>query len=109
MLLRRIPRAFGTEFHYVRDMNLNTIRLEGKMESDDFYDLADEKGVLVMAGWCCCDLLGTVEEMEAGRSGNCDRIVALANHCALRSHPSVVVWLNGSDVPPPANVESAYI
>jgi beta-galactosidase/beta-glucuronidase len=36
-------------------MNLNTIRLEGKMETDEFYDLADEQGVLIMAGWCCCD------------------------------------------------------
>jgi exo-1,4-beta-D-glucosaminidase len=27
----------------------------------------------------------------------------------LRSHPSLLVWLNGSDNPPPANVEQAYI
>ena len=36
-------------------MGLNTIRLEGKLETDEFYDLADEYGILVMAGWCCCD------------------------------------------------------
>jgi len=41
---------------YVQDMNLNTIRLEGKIESDEFFNLADEKGILIMAGWCCCDL-----------------------------------------------------
>jgi len=27
----------------------------------------------------------------------------------MRSHPSMLVWLNGSDNPPPANVETAYI
>ena len=27
----------------------------------------------------------------------------------LRSHPSVFVWLNGSDFPPPAEVEQAYL
>ena len=27
----------------------------------------------------------------------------------MRSHPSMLVWLNGSDMPPPANVETAYI
>jgi exo-1,4-beta-D-glucosaminidase len=27
----------------------------------------------------------------------------------LRSHPSMLVWLNGSDGPPPANVEQAYL
>src|SRR5260370_12967011 len=27
----------------------------------------------------------------------------------LRDHPSVYVWLNGSDNPPPANVEKMYL
>ena len=30
------------ELRYVREMGLNTIRLEGKLETDEFYDLADE-------------------------------------------------------------------
>ncbi len=36
-------------------MNLNAIRLEGKIEDDQFLDLCDQRGVLLMAGWCCCD------------------------------------------------------
>jgi len=55
MLLRADQARLETDFRYVREMNLNTIRLEGKMETDEFYDLADEQGVLIMAGWCCCD------------------------------------------------------
>jgi hypothetical protein len=43
------------EFQYVRDMNLNTIRLEGKMEDENYYKIADEMGILLMPGWCCCD------------------------------------------------------
>ena len=35
-------------------MNLNTIRLEGKMMNDHFFDTADRQGMLVMPGWCCC-------------------------------------------------------
>ena len=27
----------------------------------------------------------------------------------LRNHPSVLVWLNGSDNPPPPNVEQMYL
>src|SRR5208282_4467070 len=46
MLLRESSARLKTEFRYVRDINLNAIRLEGKMESDEFYDLADEQGVL---------------------------------------------------------------
>ena len=42
------------QIRYLRDMNLNTVRLEGKLEDDAFYDLCDRYGVLVMAGWCCC-------------------------------------------------------
>jgi exo-1,4-beta-D-glucosaminidase len=42
--------------HYVRDLNLtHAIRLEGKLENDHFLELCDRMGILVMAGWCCCD------------------------------------------------------
>jgi beta-galactosidase/beta-glucuronidase len=34
----------------MRDMGLNTVRLEGKMEDDYFYANADNQGVLVMVG-----------------------------------------------------------
>jgi len=108
MLLRQDDNRLRTEFRYVRDMNLNTIRLEGKLETDDFYDLADEQGVLIMAGWCCCDYW---EEWEKWQPG--DLAIATASLRSqimrMRSHPSMLVWLNGSDNPPPANVETAYI
>ena len=56
MLLRPASRErLRAELRYVKEMGLNTIRLEGKLESDEFYDLADETGILVMPGWCCCD------------------------------------------------------
>src|SRR5262249_40889154 len=45
LLQRRAPkdRPGLQEDHirYVRDMNLNTVRLEGKLEDDAFYDLCD--------------------------------------------------------------------
>jgi exo-1,4-beta-D-glucosaminidase len=54
MLLRRSPDRLDAQLRYVRDMNLNTIRLEGQLETDEFFDLADERGILVMPGWVCC-------------------------------------------------------
>ena len=39
----------------MKDMGLNAVRLEGKMENESFYQIADEVGILVMVGWCCCD------------------------------------------------------
>src|SRR5208337_3446661 len=55
MMLRENSQRLKDEFRYVRDMGLNTIRLEGKLETQEFFDLADRQGTLVMAGWCCCD------------------------------------------------------
>lgn len=108
ILLRQDEHRLETDFRYVRDLNLNTIRLEGKMETEEFFNLADEQGVLVMAGWCCCDLW---EEWQKWKPE--DLTIATdsvrSQVMRMRSHPSLLVWLNGSDNPPPANVEKAYL
>jgi len=108
MLLRESHDRLDAELRYVRDLNLNTIRLEGQMETDDFFDLADERGILVMAGWVCCSYWQHWEKWRPA-----DLAVAVASLRSqilrLRSHPSALVWLNGSDVPPPARVEKAYL
>ena len=55
MLLRTDSQRLQDQIRMVRDMHLNTIRLEGKLETDDFFRLTDREGILVMLGWCCCD------------------------------------------------------
>ena len=55
MMLRYDPEREEEEILYTRDMGLNTIRLEGKLVDDHLFELADRYGVLVLAGWCCCD------------------------------------------------------
>ncbi len=89
-------------------MGLNTIRLEGKLETEDFFEIADRKGILVMAGWCCCDHWEhwgkwTPEDFEIAKASLRDQMYR------LRSHPSLVMWLNGSDNPPPPDVEEMYL
>ncbi len=79
MLLRQSPERLKTEFRYIRDLNLNAIRFEGPMGTDEFYNLADEQGVLVLAGWTCCDYWDAVVEMEAGRPGDRHGVAALAD------------------------------
>ena len=109
MLLRPASTdRLRAELRYTREMGLNTIRLEGKLESDEFYDLADEYGILVMPGWCCCDQWEQwkkwdAEDHRVGPASLRDQILR------LRNHPSVLAWLNGSDFPPPARVEKAYL
>ncbi|HUN83867.1 MAG TPA: beta galactosidase jelly roll domain-containing protein [Terracidiphilus sp.] len=108
MLLRTNETRLRDEIHLVRDMHLNTIRLEGKLETDDFFRLTDREGILVMLGWCCCDhwerwKSWTPEDLQIATAS------LRAQMLRLRQHPSLLVWLNGSDNPPPADVETAYL
>ncbi|MGH9481175.1 MAG: glycosyl hydrolase 2 galactose-binding domain-containing protein [Terriglobales bacterium] len=108
MLLRDGPARWALDFRYMRELGLNAVRLEGKLMDDAFFDLADRNGILVMAGWCCCD-----HWEEWGSWNGDEQAVATASLRdqaeRLRGHASVLVWLNGSDNPPPASIEQAYL
>jgi exo-1,4-beta-D-glucosaminidase len=108
MMMRQNSQRLEDQFSYVRDMGLNTIRLEGKLEPDEFFDLADREGILVMAGWCCCDFWEKwpkwkPQDFDIAKASLTDQIYR------LRHHPSVLMWLNGSDNPPPPDVEQMYL
>jgi exo-1,4-beta-D-glucosaminidase len=108
MMLRENSRRLQDELRYVRDMGLNTVRLEGKLETEEFFNVADREGILVMAGWCCCDhwehwSKWSQADYEIAKQSLTDQIYR------LRSHPSLVMWLNGSDNPPPPDVEDTYL
>ena len=108
MLLRRTPRTSSNSLGLVKDMHLNTIRLEGKLETEDFFRLADEQGILVMLGWCCCDQWEHWDKWTA--ENHAVSAASLRSQMLrLRHHASLLVWLNGSDGPPPADVEKAYL
>ncbi len=108
MMLRSSPEREEAEVRLVKDMGLNTIRLEGKLEDDSFFDITDREGVLVMPGWCCCDHWEKWQNWQ-----DKDLPIATASLrdqiLRLRGRASVFVWLNGSDNPPPAKVEKAYL
>jgi exo-1,4-beta-D-glucosaminidase len=108
MMLREDSQRLANEFRYVRDMGLNTIRLEGKLETEEFLEMADRQGILIMAGWCCCDFWEhwgnwKTEDFGIAQASLRDQIYR------LRGHPSLVMWLNGSDNPPPPDVEEMYL
>jgi len=108
LLLREWPERMEAEIRYAADIGLNMLRLEGKMEIDAFYDLCDKYGIMLMPGWCCCD------HWQFCDSWNDEDYVVASESLRtqlyhLRNHPSVVVWLNGSDDPPSPPVERMYI
>jgi len=92
----------------VRDMNLNTIRLEGKLETEEFFHLADEQGILVMLGWCCCDHWEHWPNWKAQDFTIAEQSLRDQMY-RLRGHPSLIAWMNGSDNPPPPDVEQTYL
>jgi len=108
MLLRWSSERLDADLAYVRDMGLNTIRLEGHLDRDEFFEKTDRLGILVMPGWSCCDAWERWKDWKGDQ-----RAVAAASLTSqitrLRNHPSVMVWLNGSDGPPPADVEKMYL
>ena len=108
MMLRENSQRLRDEFRYVQDMGLNTVRLEGKLESKEFFDLADERGILLIAGWCCCDHWEhwpnwKPQDFTIAEQSLRDQMYR------LRGHASLVAWLNGSDNPPPPDVEQTYL
>jgi exo-1,4-beta-D-glucosaminidase len=108
LLLRSSPERQQAELNYVRDLNLNAVRLEGKIENDHFFDLADEMGILILPGWCCCDQW----ENWPAWDKEIERIAGDSLRDQLRRlerHPSVIAWLYGSDFAPPANIEKLYL
>jgi len=108
MMLRYDPAREEEEMRYTRDMGLNTIRLEGKLVDDHLFELGDRYGILVMAGWCCCDhweRWRTWKDEDYGIAGESLRSQLLR----LRSHPSLLAFLYGSDNAPPKRVEDMYL
>jgi len=108
MLLRWSSWKLDADLAYVRGMGLNAIRLEGKTDREEFFDKTDKLGILVMPGWICCDAWEhwnkwTPESKKIAAASMVDQA------SRLRNHPSVFVWLYGSDGPPPTEIETMYL
>ncbi|MEP6925553.1 MAG: glycoside hydrolase family 2 protein [Pyrinomonadaceae bacterium] len=79
-----------------RDANMNTVRVWGGgiYESDDFYDAADEMGLLVWQDFMfACS-------MYPGDQAFLDNVrqEAVDNVKRLRNHPSIVIWVGNNEI-----------
>ncbi len=117
LLLRENETNLEAQLQYIKAMNLNTIRMEGIWgESQRLFDLADQYGLLIMAGWSCqwewtaflgkpCDKFGGFEseaEMTLATNYLHDQVLW------LRNHPSIFAWVLGSDKLPRPELERRY-
>jgi exo-1,4-beta-D-glucosaminidase len=108
MFLRPVSKKLDADLAYVRDMGMNTIRLEGRIDRDEFFDKTDKLGILVMPGWTCCDAWERWKRWTPETHAIAGASMADQAH-RLRNHASVFVWLYGSDNPPRADVEQMYL
>ncbi|HEU5001361.1 MAG TPA: putative Ig domain-containing protein, partial [Actinomycetota bacterium] len=108
ILLRSNEAALTAKMQYVVDLGLNAIRLEGHLDTPDFYDLADRLGILLLPGWECCD-----KWQNSGSYSSADTAIASASMTSeaqdLRNHPSVVAFFIGSDTPPSQSMANTYV
>jgi exo-1,4-beta-D-glucosaminidase len=102
------PKREEQEMRLVHDMGLNAVRFEGKLGSDHLLDLADENGVFVIPGFCCCDYWEQWSNWDGATK-------ALAAACLrdqlllLRNHPSSLTFWYGSDKFATPEVEREYL
>ena len=108
MMLRYDPARVEDQLRYVEDLGLNTIRLEGKLEPEHLFDEADRRGLLVMAGWCCCDHWEKWQNWKPEDPAVAERSLR-DQLLRMRIHPCVLAWLNGSDGHPPPEIEQRYL
>ena len=119
LLLREDEKNLEAQVRYTRHMNLNTIRMEGIWgSSQKIFDLCDRYGILLMVGWSCQweweDYLGKPQESEmygAAKTPEDMELLAAYFHDQvlwLRRHPSIYVWVVGSDKLPWPEMEKRY-
>ena len=116
--LRDTPMTNRQQLEYVRDMNMNTVRLEGFWgSSQNLYDLCDKLGLFILVGWSCHweweDYFGAPCDERFGGITSKENINLIGQSFEdqvlwLRYHPSIIGWFVGSDMLPKPELEQRY-
>ncbi|KAH8816554.1 glycoside hydrolase superfamily [Xylogone sp. PMI_703] len=116
MFLRLDETRLAAQFAYMLDQGLNTVRLEGKQEHPSFYDLADRMGLMVLAGWECCDKWEgwTYNDEADGVKWDDDDYDTAGKQMAheaamMQGHASMLGFLVGSDFWPDERASPIYV
>ncbi|KAI0175719.1 glycoside hydrolase family 2 protein [Hypoxylon sp. FL1284] len=116
IFLRWDTAKFETQAKMMLDLGLNTVRLEGKNEHPELYDIADRLGLMVLPGWECCDKWEAWtynDNLEINAEWTAaDYTIANRSmyHEAVmqQGHPSVLGYLVGSDFWPDDKAAEMY-
>ncbi|KAI1821756.1 glycoside hydrolase family 2 protein [Xylaria intraflava] len=116
MFLRWDSQKFRHQAQLTLDLGGNAIRLEGKNEHPELYEIADEMGLMVLAGWECCDKweawsynsdLSINAEWSEADYGIAN--ASMQHEAAIhQNHPSMLAYLVGSDYWPNPRAAGIY-
>jgi exo-1,4-beta-D-glucosaminidase len=103
LFLRYDPADTAKQIALMKAMGLNTIRLEGHLMPAGWYQQMDAAGILVNAGYQCCDFWETTSYTSAQKADY--QLTAQSVGQILRNHPSVFSF-QWSDNNPTATQET---
>ena len=103
LFLRYSKANTAQQIAMIKSLGLNGIRTEGKQMPADFYEQMDRAGILIDAGYQCCDAW----QLQASKltSAHDFQILALSAQTIgenLRNHPSVLNFSWSDNKPTPA-------
>ncbi|HEU5332448.1 MAG TPA: beta-mannosidase [Actinocrinis sp.] len=87
LFLRYDPADTAKQIGLIKAMGVNTIRLEGHLMPPDWYEQMDAAGILVNAGYQCCDFWENTSYTSAQQADY--QLTAQTVGQVLRNHPSV--------------------
>jgi exo-1,4-beta-D-glucosaminidase len=112
LFLRYSAANMTQQLAQLRNLGLNTIRLEGHFMPDDFYEQADQAGMLIDSGYQCCDAWqpsrrATLTPAQLASFGLSAQTIAQNE----RNHPSVFTfgWSDNAPIPSQETVSLAAI
>jgi exo-1,4-beta-D-glucosaminidase len=92
----------------MKNLGLNAIRTEGKQMPEDFYEQMDRAGILIDAGFQCCDAWQPEHARLAKQAYQVIYRSALSIGEQLRNHPSVLDF-SWSDAAPTSKQEKVSL
>ena len=118
IFLKYDHKKLAAQIAYVKQIGLNAIRFEGFWgNNQDIYNLCDQDGILIMTGFSCqwewADYIGQTAD-EYGAIKTPEDIKLVVEYWRdeikwLRNHPSILVWLYGSDKFPRPELEQKLL
>ena len=112
------PKKFKAQIDYVKHIGLNAIRFEGFWGNSQYiYNLCDQNGILMMDGFSCQWEWSEYINLPADKYGAIKSpadIKLVSEYWRdqikwLRNHPSIFVWLYGSDKHPRPQLERNFL